>query len=553
MPSNVLKTIGKSTAKMAYKSSLYHWSISGDVPDQLLVKPVDPWPGNPDGARFFCSGSLVIDEQEADLHAGWHALRSVDTDGWEPKDLDSTWIDYMHGFSWLRDLKALGGDVARRTARTYLLNWMQHYGRWCENSWKVDVTGERVALWIGLYNFFGASADDEFQKIFFEAAICQARHLARSLPGEAHGLGLLKGIKGLLYAGLAFEGYESWIEQALTLLRSELRIQILPDGGHVSRSPEQLMRALQILLDVRAALAAAKYPLPEHIQHAIDKMAPALKFFRYSDKHFALFHGSQEGDQALVDCVLAQAKTRGKALQHLPATGFEKLTIGRSALMVDCSTTPDNPHDKDIHASPLAFEMCYGKERLFVSCGAHPYSGDWQEALRATAAHNTATLNHRNACEIKEDGSIARKIKNISVHKEADKANGLLEVSHDGYVPLNGMTHRRRFFLTDGGNDLRGEDTFSCTLDPDQPIELAIRFHIHPKVLVSLVRDDTEALLRLGSGTGWRFFHSGGVLALENSIYLGEGSRPRKTKQLVLYSQITSNQTSLKWGMKRTG
>ncbi len=553
MPSSVLKAIGKNTAKLAYKSSLYHWSISGDVPDKLLTKPIDPWPGNADGARFLCNGSMVIDEQQADLHAGWHALRAIQSDGWEPKSLSPVWCDYIHGFTWLRDLKTLGGDTARRTARALLTDWIKNHGRWAEHSWKADITGQRISMWIALYDFFGASADDEFQAFFFEALICQSRHLARALPGKLHGIPLLKSIKGLLYAGLAFEGCEAWVEQALDLLKIELDKQILPDGAHASRSPRQLLDALQILLDIRGALAAGNYPMPEKIQHSIDRMSPALKFFRYSDKHFALFNGTQEGQKSFIDCILGQTKARSKALQHLPCAGYERLSLGRSLLMVDCGKTPDAPYDRFSHASPLAFEMCYGKERVFVSCGAHPTSSDWSEALRATAAHNTATLDHRNACEIKDDGFFHRKVKTISLHKEADKNSVLLEASHDGYLPLNGVTHRRRLYLTDGGNTVRGEDGFSCALPPEKPIHIAIRFHIHPKVLVSLIRDETEALLRLSGGTGWRFSHSGGTLALEDSIYLGEGTRPRKTKQLVLYGHISETQTGLKWGLTHTG
>jgi len=267
-----------------------------------------------------------------------------------------------------------------------------------------------------------------------------------------------------------------------------------------------------------------------------------------------LFNGTQLGWQNFVDCVLAQAKTRGKATQSLPKAGFEKATLGRLCVMIDCGKTPAQPLERHTHAAPLAFELCYGKDRIFVSCGTHPFCGEWREALRATAAHNCVVLNNRNACEIREDGFFARRVQKVSVHREDTKYAVLLDASHDGYMALNGVTHRRRLFLSQGGNDFRGEDCLSAGLAPQAPIDYAVRFHLHPKVMVSLVRDGTEALLRLGGGgPGWQFFHSGGVLALENSIYLGAGSRPRKTKQLVLYGRMAEASTQIKWGLKRTG
>lgn len=530
MPFQVLKQIRKSARQLAYNSPLYDWSLrGGDVPDRLVVRPVDPWPGQSDHAYL------------------------VNEYGWEPVGAEEDWLSYVHGFAWLRDFRAVGNDAARRQARAIMEDWIHHYRKWNALSWRGDIAGERVALWIALFEFFGGGADEDFHDIFFESLICQARHLQRALPGNLHGLALLKGIKGLLYAGLAFEGRETWVEQALDLLSRELDKQILSDGSHVSRAPDQLLTALQILLDVRSALASGDYPLPEKIQHAIDRMGPAVKFFRFNDKRFAMFNGAQEGDESFIDCVLAQAGMRGKALHSLPSAGFERVSQSRTHIIFDCGKSPAWPYDERAHAAPLAFEMSYGKDRVIVSCGSHPVSYDWQEALRATAAHTTLGIDHRNACEIKTDRHMSRKVREATPLREESKNACLLEGTHDGYVPLFGVTHRRRLYLSDQGHDLRGEDRLSSQIDPVRPLEVAIRFHIHPRVLVSLIQDGEAALLRLPTGIGWRFQHSAGTLALEDSIYLGEGTAPRKTKQLVIYGQVTEKDALVKWALRREG
>ncbi|MFP4313027.1 MAG: hypothetical protein ACLFR0_01760 [Alphaproteobacteria bacterium] len=51
---------------------------------------------------------------------------------------------------------------------------------------------------------------------------------------------------------------------------------------------------------------------------------------------------------------------------------------------------------------------------------------------------------------------------------------------------------------------------------------------------------------------GWRFHHSGGSLALENSVYLGGGDI-RKTKQLVIYGQMCGEHAQIKWALQREG
>ena len=163
------------------------------------------------------------------------------------------------------------------------------------------------------------------------------------------------------------------------------------------------------------------------------------------------------------------------------------------------------------------------------------------------------TVDCRNAAEIRPDSHFGRRVKNLVYLREDSKASTLVEGSHDGYLPLNGMTHRRRLFLSEDGHDLRGEETLSCSVGLSRPQDIAVRFHVHPRVMVSPIRDGEEVLLRLPGGAGWRFRHSGGLLALEDSIYLGAGSRPRKTKQLVIYGQMQKDSARIKWALQKEG
>ncbi len=570
MPVQVLRHLRKNASQMAYNSLLYNWSLRGGVPDRIIVKPVDPWPGNaqaglelcttPDAKQNseFSNNFTVIEGQQIDLCDEIKRIENLAVTGcWEPVGANQEWLSHMHGFIWLRDLRALGGETAGKQARSMIKDWIKNHTNWQPIAWQAGIIGERISMWIALYENFSVNADDTFQDIFFESLIRQARHLSRVLSGDVQSIDALKAAKGLLYAGLAFEGYETWIDQALKILETEIDKQILGDGSHVSRSPAQLLQALQILLDVRTALISGNYPLPEKIQYAIDRMGPALRFFRYTDKHFGLFNGTQEapknGGQDFVECVLGQANVRGKSLQSLPCAGYERMSLGRTLLMFDCGKSPDFPYNKQTHAAPLAFEMSYAKERLFVSCGTHPDSKEWQDSLRSTAAHNTATIDYRNACEIRNDGHMARKVQTVNTLREESKTALLLEASHDGYISLNGISHCRRLYLSGKGYDLRGEDIFTSLISTSISHDIAIRFHIHPRVIVSLVRDGKDALLRLPSGIGWRFHHTNGILMLEDSIYLGEGTRPRKTKQLVIYGQTVEKETKIKWAVQREG
>jgi uncharacterized heparinase superfamily protein len=527
---------------LACNSGLYNWSLGGAVPDRLLVLPPDTWPGNPERGRYLCSGAFAVDGETLAMDGNW-----------EPQEASAAWLGHMHGFEWLRDLRTLGGDQARSQARAMIASWLRDYPVWHETTWRPDMLGLRLSNWIGLFPFYGQSADQGFQDLLLASLARQGRHLARALPGQMQGMAMLRAIRGLAYAGLVLEGREAWLEFALDLLERETGRQILADGGHVSRSPAQLAEALRVYIDIRNGLRAGQYPVPEQAEHTIDRMAQALRFFRGSDKKLALFNGAQEGDDYLLDCIMLQSNARGRSLRNLPQSGYERLTLGRTTLTVDTGTPPPHDYDSCAHAGPLAFEFSYGKEKIFTSCGTHPLDAEWRDMLRGTAAHNTLSLDYRNACEIRADGHFGRKARHVTVAREEAEGAMLLDLSHDGYVPMNGVLHRRRFFLSDQGHDLRGEENLTCSVGLAKPVDVILRFHLHPRVQVSLIRDNKEALLRLPGGAGWRFFHSGGALSLDNSIYLGEGCRPRKTKQLVVLGRMDSDHAAIKWALQREG
>ncbi len=537
----LVSRLRKKAERMACSSLVYNWSLGGSIPEGFTVKPADPWQGDLERGRWLTQGSFALDGEHLDTRG----------DYWEPFEAGSAWYEHLHGFEWLRDLRSLGGDAGRIQAREMVQSWIRRYPRWHEDSWAPHMTGKRIAMWIALYDFYGASADEIFQAQFMDSLVRQARHLSRAINTSPSGLPALEACKGLLYAGVALPDFEQWIAQALNLTEDELDKQILSDGGHASRNPGQLAGALQILIDMRCALLAGRRGVPARLQHAIDKMSPALRFFRYGDKALALFNGAQEGNPEMLDTLLVHANARGKALKSLPHSGYEKITQGRTVLLADCGNAPHYDYDQRAHAAPLSFELSHGRDRVFVNCGTHPSSAEWRELLRGTGAHNTVCLNYRNAFEIRKDGHFGRKARVVSCDRQENAEACLLDLAHDGYAALNGVTHRRRLYMTEQGGRLSGEDSLTCSIGLEREIEVAVRFHLHPRVLVSLTQGGNEALLRLPGGTGWRFFHNNGTLALEDSVYSGESGKHKKTQQLVIYGVMESDFAQIKWSLQK--
>ena len=451
-----------------------------------------------------------------------------------------------HGFTWLRDLRALGTDAARMRARALVADWMTS-GELDAIAERPDVTGARIAAWLGHYDFFAASADDGFRQGLMGRLVADARGLAAVLPTEELDERALTALKGLIAAAVALPDHAAFLTRALRVLPAELARQVLPDGCHVERSPAQMMAALQDLTEIRTLLQAAQVPAPQVLGNAIERMAPALRGLRHADGGLALFNGSKEDNAALVELVLSQAVRGGRAQSLLAEGGFQRLQAGRSVLIVDCGAPAPPKIDRYAHAGTLSFELSVGRDRMIVNCGAAPAAGaEWRDASRATAAHSTLVIADTNSSELRPDGLGRRPLQVEAQRQEAAGAHWL-EASHDGYAKPFGAIHRRRLYVAESGEDIRGEDM----VESPTPQPYVVRFHLHPTVDASLQQDGEAVLLRLPAGSGWRLRADGARLGLEESIYLG-GPEPRRSEQVVLTGFQDGPQT-VKWAITKVG
>lgn len=518
---------------------------------QPLTLPPDPWPGDAaQGAalvegRFRFSGQTILNP---------HSV-------WRTPEAGKDWLTELHGFAWLRDLRACNGDAARRLARTLTAEWIEAYGsRWSEPAWDPLVIGRRLSHWMGQYDFFASSGEIEFRQAMLDSAARQAANLARVLPAGLSGADLILALRGLAIAGACLPGGERWLSRAMELLTQELPQQILADGGHCERSPTRHLGVLRDLVDIKSMLHAAGRELPTELQVAIESMGPTLRLFQHGDGGLTLFNGSQAEEGFKVDMVLRRANARRKPRLSAPQSGFQRIQAGRSLVIVDAGVPAPPGLDRCAHAGTLSMEFSVGRERLVVNCGA-PGPGtagaSWQQAVRATAAHSTLTLAETNSAALATrrrflGPSLLHRPEIVQCRREEVEGSTLLEMLHDGYRLPYGAIYHRRLYLSAEGDDLRGEDKVEIR-DPAQGaagLPYTIRFHLHPGVKASFLSGG-GVLLRLPKGGGWRLRAAGAEeLTLEESIYFGEGD-PRRTTQLVLRGTLDKEGAQVKWAFRR--
>lgn len=523
----------------------YGATLGDNDPGALLFSNKAAWRGDARIGTTILGGVFPL--------AGQTVRRN--TDIWSDAGVRTSWHAALHGFAWLADLAAVGDQAARRKGIGLIMDWIDHHHDWSPHIWHAPVLGSRVTAWLEYYDFFFGEADEMVQRRVRKSLGRQAAHLARVAGHECDGADRLKALIGTVYASICLPRHRRRLDSTLRALTGELDRQILADGGHVERNPSTLVEILRQVAEVRSCLTQAQQVVPAGLQTAIDRMAPMVRFLRHGDGGLALFNGSVEGDAQVIDRVLALAESSGRAFGSAPYAGFERLESGRSLVLVDAGAPPRAGWDSHAHAGALSFEFSSGKERLIVNCGATVHDDEaWRDAQRSTPAHSTLSLALTNSSALTEHGFGPRRAHVASERKDAEGCR-LLEMLHNGFAQPLGFKHFRRIFLNEDGTDLRGEDRL-VPVDPNQPVtprRFEVRFHLHPSVQASLLANHEAALLRLPSGSGWRFRSGGAAIRLEDSIYMGRRGDARRSQQLVLTGETREGDRIIKWAIRKEG
>jgi uncharacterized heparinase superfamily protein len=506
----------------------------GRVPDAPAHPVRDPWPGDPArGARLL--------KGEIDVQGAVYPVRMR---GWGESTAHPALRAVVHGFAWLRDLRALGTDAARIRARALVGDWIGT-GLLDPLAPRPDVAGARLTAWLAHYDFYAASADDLYRQRLMTRLVADARSLSAVLPAEQIDARALTGLKGLIAAAVALPDNVAFLTRALRFLPAELARQVLPDGSHCERSPATQLAALQDLIEIRALLQAAQAAPPTTLNATIERMAMGLRMMRHGDGGLILFNGAKESQAALVDIVLAHATRTGRPPASLPDGRFQRLQAGRSVVLIDAGAPPPPGLDRFAHAGTLSFEMSIGRERLIVNCGeAAPDANAWRDAMRATAAHSTLVIADTNSSELLPNG-LGRRPAKVELHRQEANGAHWLEMNHDGWRKLFGAVHHRRLYMSETGEDVRGEDV----IEAERGLSYVVRFHLHPSVNASLQQHGEAVLLRLPSGAGWRLRAESTHMTIEESVYLGRTDL-RRGEQIVLTGYADGPQ-QVKWGITK--
>jgi len=531
------RELWRRTRRRLRAGPVYRWRYSGRTPERVLIAPPDLRLADPQIAQEIYYGRFPL------------SGHLVETGGQSPFQVEVAergWLKSLHGFRWLRHMRAAGSELAAANARALVSDWIALHGNHIAGvAWEPGTTAKRIISWLQHSSVVLQGAEFPFYRAYLKSLAVQIRYLrsvAREMPD---GKDRLRARVALTFSALSLPASASALRAATRNLAEELDHQILPDGGHISRNPLAVLEILADLLPLRQTYAnQAEHP-PAALMGAIDRMLPALRFFRHQDGALARFNGMGATIHDRIAAVLRHDDTVGQPLLHAPHSGYERLSIGNVTVIADTGLPPPVDVSDQAHAGCLSFELSSGRQHFVVNAGVDTYGGaEFRPLARATAAHSTATVNDTSSARFTHSLRVGDLIgapltggpRHVPCRRLEEPGSQGFVASHDGYANRFGIVHERELVLSAGGNLLSGCDRF-LGMDGGRVGDtgsdlVAVRFHLHPDV--SLFSDEQGYLVLTAEGGDAWTFRSDIEPQIEESIYFAGLTGPRRTCQIVL-------------------
>lgn len=496
-PPNTREKVRYKGLKLLGRTPLYARSLGKKLaPSRLQSLSSAPWPGLLNRGQEMITGVLHFSGQRYDMSRIW--------DEGEDDEL----LRFLHSFEWLFHLREVGGSPARRLARDFTHIWLSRYGNWDPDFWHLKLVAQRLANWVGLYDFFLASAEDSLRFDLFESFQRQIEHL------EAMGLSspdrderiLCQTVYPLLLLSFPHIQEEALHNSLMSLDQGLQELTPQASGAHKWGVIEDQIILLQRLLELRLVLNHARRAVPPHVTSAIESLVHNLRLLRHGDGIVALFQKSPEREERLLDALFTHSHVRPRMEGLSSSDGFQRFTRGRALLLMDSQ-------------HPLDCEFSVGSQRILLAAGLDSVFEISSSALKT--------------------------VESFPIHRMDEVQGGLLEGEYSFLNRGKRYRHERTLFLEEAGEGLRGEDTF-CAPD-GTPFQLEI--DLGPTIVrTGLEQNHQGVLLASNRGQVWRFRVKGaGTLKILERTHTDGLYKTHRSYTLCLEGQATAAGTSLKW------
>ncbi len=393
---------------------------------------------------------------------------------WNDPTRDKLLLYHLH---YLDDLSAI--DAANRVELHSALidQWVDQNPPLAGNGWEPYPLSLRIVNLIKWALSGNELSDAQLLSLWQQAGV-----MSQSVEHHLQANHLLANAKALYFAGCFFSGPAAnrWLRKGTKLLSAQLAEQVLPDGGHIERSPMYQAVILEDLLDIIDLGRCMGVQLPDGAEGLVLPMLCWLGAMTHPDGQPAYFNDSVAGNAVNYEELKSYAGrlgfdlriSRESGLTGLPDSGYFRYADKDLCVIVDAGPIGPDFQPGHAHCDALSFELSVGLRRIFVNTGISTYNNNaLRHAERGTAAHNTVSIADLEQSEIWGAFRVGRRARIADV----EIADNRLAASHDGYLS-EGITHRRRFDFSSARLLIRDD------LLAEKPVSGVAHYHCYPGI-----------------------------------------------------------------------
>jgi uncharacterized heparinase superfamily protein len=558
---SLTERVTAGVARTVYATPLHRLRLRGRFPLKLLGVPSDPVPGDAHIGERIIAGRLI--------HAG-HTQMTRDINFRETAP-PPAWVEWAHGWEWLRDLAMMPDRAAaRKAAETLVSRWLVSFPEYDALGWRADLTGTRLLMALGHAPLILNSTDQIYRSAVLSALATWARHLDRAARRAPEGLPRARALAGLYAAGTLIPGGDIRAAAALSGLETLLPALVLPDGGVATRAPVDALALADLLLFAAAAPEAVGTRAPPLFADTLARLVPALRGLMLGDGQVGAWHGGAVIAAGALERVARRVATGTELRRGGRWSGYHRLSAGRSVVVIDAGPPPSARLSNSGHAGTMAFELSDGPDRIITNCGgvrgleratAGPIAPALATGLATTAAHSTLVIADTNSTRIRDDGTLGAGVEEVTLATRSTAEGQLIETGHNGYARRYGLMVRRRLFLSADGSEVAGEDLIEAAparlLSRRSERGFDVRFHLGAGVSATPTADGMGALLKTPGARIWAFkarLDSGsGRLQIEPSLWVDADGTIHRTQQLVVSGTTEKCAADIHWSFARAG
>jgi hypothetical protein len=337
-------------------------------------------------------------------------------------------------------------------------------------SWHPYLASKRIQNWIALWVI--SPPDQKDWEIILRALWFQATWLYFNFEYDIQGNHLWENAQALTLAGsfLNCSKSSTWIKKGLSVLKTQVPLQINSSGEHFEKSPAyhaELTQGLAFLLPW------IKRESPDNFSW-LENYWLKMKLFSAQIAHpmglLPYFN----------DAWLTKVTPNQDSFSGWRGDYYTARTPS-SFFIFDTGNMGSDSLPAHAHCDLLTFELSIRQVPLILNSGTYSYEGNERQFFRGSSSHNVLTVNNQNCADIWNSFRMGRR-GHITHRGHLTDSNGVwIWGEHDGYAPLKVPKVLRLCFLSETSQFLC---SFFFVLTHGSNPEIKEHVHLAPEVQI---------------------------------------------------------------------